>query len=80
MKGSSLRSAYRLLDVKMSELLWAALITLLLFQPALQDAVPALSWLDETVVLLLAVMSMAGAFGGKRTLPQFAKEIGRAHV
>ncbi len=73
MKGSSLRSAYRLLDVKMSELLWAALITLLLFQPALQDAVPALSWLDETVVLLLAVMSMAGAFGGKRTLPQFAK-------
>lgn len=43
------------LNTKLSELLWAFAVTLLLFQPELQRLVPALSWLDEAATMLLAL-------------------------
>lgn len=57
-KGTSVGMS-RLLNTRISEIAWAILISLLLFQPELQRLVPSLTWLDEVATFLLVVNAIA---------------------
>lgn len=70
MRGAASYSGYGLLEMKVSELLWIVVTALLVFQPALQQEVPALSWIDEVVTLLMLFIA-AGSYRGKRSLPRY---------
>lgn len=61
------------LNTKLSELLWAFAVTLLLFQPELQRLIPALSWLDEAATMLLALCAFFASRASRLKLPRFAK-------
>lgn len=67
------RGSRGILNAKVSELSWGLAVMLLLFQPELQRSVPALSWLDEAMTILLAVCSFFCLSAISPKLPRFAK-------
>lgn len=46
------------LDIEFSRFVWAIVVVMLMFQPALQDWVPQFSWLDELVTLALCAAAV----------------------